>query len=86
MQLLQGVVTQRGWLSIVSQADGTALCLYTNGKTKDSEKVSVARIPMSWLQQAEVQVQAGVSGAGGAVPEGAEGGAAVNALSSKPRL
>ena len=36
--------------------------------------------------QAEVQMQAGVSGAGGAVPEGAEGGAAVSALSSKPRL
>ena len=72
-------------MPIVSQADGTALCLYTNGKTKDSEKVSVARIPMSWLQQAEAQVQAGVGGAGGAVPR-AEGGAAVNALSSKPRL
>ena len=73
-------------MSIVSQADGTALCLYTNGKTKDSEKVSVARIPMSWLQQAEARVQARVGGAAGAVPEGAEGGAAVSALASKPRL
>ena len=30
-------------------ADGTILCLYTNGKVRDSEKISVARFNLEWL-------------------------------------
>ena len=30
-------------------ADGTILCLYTNGKVRDSEKISVARFSLAWL-------------------------------------
>ena len=33
--------------------DGTILCLYTNGKTGDREKISVARFNLEWLQNAE---------------------------------
>jgi len=33
--------------------DGTILCLYTNGKTGDCEKISVARFNLEWLQNAE---------------------------------
>ena len=30
-------------------ADGTVLCLYTTGKIRDSEKISVARFNLAWL-------------------------------------
>ena len=33
-------------------ADGTILCLYTNGKVRDSEKISVARFSLEWLTAA----------------------------------
>ena len=30
-------------------ADGTILCLYTNGVVRDREKISVARFNLEWL-------------------------------------
>ena len=30
-------------------ADGTVLCLYTNGTVRDSEKISVTRFNRAWL-------------------------------------
>ena len=31
--------------------DGTILCLYTNGTVRDTEKISVARFNLAWLDQ-----------------------------------
>ena len=33
-------------------ADGTILCLYTNGVVRDREKISVARFNLEWLADA----------------------------------
>jgi hypothetical protein len=46
------IVTARnleGLYHLAVAADGTILCLYTNGSVRDSEKISVARFDRAWL-------------------------------------
>ena len=68
-------------------ADGNAVCLYTHGVVRDSEKISAVRFGLDWLDDVqEPQVAPAGMGAAAAAPsvEGAEGGEAVQALISKP--
>lgn len=39
------------YADLAQRVDGTVLCLYERGEQRYNERISVARIPLSWLQQ-----------------------------------
>ena len=55
------------------------MCLYTHGVVRDSDMISAARFDLEWMDEAYPAAAAPVRG-----NEGAEGGQAVVALTSRP--